>query len=191
MCAKSLQSCLTLCDPVDCSPPGFSVHGISQARILEWIAIPFSRGSSQPRDGTPVSCTAGRFFTVWTTGKSLSSWVWIKFCLVRSKMFGSRKHWLDFASHNTLGVLPRAPCRPPGLRGPRYRLRRVCSATCWAIPASGSSPAAGIWPEPRAPREPRAQGCKKLPQGWSPDSNGGNLESCGFPAVLEGQEPGP
>ena len=46
MCAKSLQSCPTLCDPVDCSPPGSSIHGILQARILEWVAISFSRGSS-------------------------------------------------------------------------------------------------------------------------------------------------
>ena len=50
--AKSLQLCLTLCDPMDCSPPGSFVHGILQARILEWIAIPSSRGSSQPRDLT-------------------------------------------------------------------------------------------------------------------------------------------
>src|SRR5574340_167266 len=50
--AKSLQSCLTLCDPVDSSPPGSSVHGILQARILEWVAISFSRGSSQP--GSPA-----------------------------------------------------------------------------------------------------------------------------------------
>ena len=47
ICAKSLQSCLTLCDPMDYSPPGSSVHGILQARILEWVAIFFSRGSSQ------------------------------------------------------------------------------------------------------------------------------------------------
>ena len=53
----------TLCDPVDCSPPGSSVCGILQARILEWVAIPFSKGSSQPRVGTHVSCIAGRFFT--------------------------------------------------------------------------------------------------------------------------------
>ena len=52
----SAQSCLTLCNPVDCSPPGSSVHGIPQARILEWVAIPFSRGSSPPRDGTHISC---------------------------------------------------------------------------------------------------------------------------------------
>ena len=61
------QSFLTLCGPMDSSPPGSSVHGILQARILEWIAISFSRGSSQPRDWTLVSCTAGRFFTVWAT----------------------------------------------------------------------------------------------------------------------------
>ena len=57
-----VQSCLTLCDPVDCSPPGSSVHGILQARILEWVAMPSSRGPSQPRDRTWVSCIAGRFF---------------------------------------------------------------------------------------------------------------------------------
>ena len=63
------QSCLTLCDPMNCNPPGFSVHGILQARILEWIAIPFFRGSSRLRDRTGVSCIAGRFFTIWATGK--------------------------------------------------------------------------------------------------------------------------
>ena len=61
------QLCLTLCDPMDCSPQGSSVHEIFQARILEWVAISFSRGSSQSRDRTPVSCTAGRFFTDWAT----------------------------------------------------------------------------------------------------------------------------
>ena len=57
------QSCLTFCDPMDCSQPGSSVHGIFQARILEWVAISFSRGSSQPRDWTQVSRIAGRCFT--------------------------------------------------------------------------------------------------------------------------------
>ena len=56
------QSCPTLCDPRDSSPPGSSVHAILQARILEWVAIPFSRGSSQPRDQTRVFCIASRFF---------------------------------------------------------------------------------------------------------------------------------
>ena len=64
------QSCPTLCDPMDCSPPGSSVHGILQARILEWVAISFSRRSSQPRDWTQVSCTARRFFTIWITRKT-------------------------------------------------------------------------------------------------------------------------
>ena len=50
-----------------CSPPGFFVHGILQARILEWVSIPFSRGSSQPRDQTQVSSIAHRFFTIWAT----------------------------------------------------------------------------------------------------------------------------
>ena len=58
------QSSLTLCNPVDYSLPGSSIHGILQARILEWVAIPFSRGSSQPRDQTQVSCIAGGFFTI-------------------------------------------------------------------------------------------------------------------------------
>ena len=58
------QSCLTLCDPVDCSPPDSSIHGIFQARILEWVAISFSRGSSRPRDQTQVSRIAGRRFNL-------------------------------------------------------------------------------------------------------------------------------
>ena len=60
------QLCPTLCNPMDHDPQGSSIHGILQARILDWVAISFSRGSSQPRDQTRVSCIAGRFFTVWT-----------------------------------------------------------------------------------------------------------------------------
>ena len=61
------QSCPTLCSSMDCNPPGSSVRRISQARILEWVAIPFSRGSFQPRDQTQISCMAVRFFTACTT----------------------------------------------------------------------------------------------------------------------------
>ena len=61
------QSCPTLCDPRDCSLPGSSIHGIFQARVLEWVAISFSRRSSWPRDWTQVSCVAGRCFTFWAT----------------------------------------------------------------------------------------------------------------------------
>ena len=58
------------CDPMNYSPPSFSVHGIFQARILAWVAISFSRGSFQPRDQTQVSCIADRFFTSWATSKA-------------------------------------------------------------------------------------------------------------------------
>ena len=106
MHAKSLQSCPTLCNPMNCSLAASSVYGILQARILEWIAIPFSRGSSQPRDWTWVSCIAGRFFTIWATREAwwavvhevtmsrtwLSNWVqhtsnWLSFyCVVFSSL---------------------------------------------------------------------------------------------------------
>ena len=75
---KVAPLCLTLCDPMDCSPPGSSVHGILQARILEWVAIPFSRVYSQPRDWTQVSCIGGGFFTVWVTREAL--WATRKSC---------------------------------------------------------------------------------------------------------------
>ena len=67
VCAKLLQSCPTLCDPMDCSLPGSLVHGILQARVLEWVAISFSRGSSWPGDRTWVSCLPGRRFNLWAT----------------------------------------------------------------------------------------------------------------------------
>ena len=59
---KVAQSCLTLCNPMD-----YTVHGILQVRILEWVTFLFSRGSSQPRDWTQISCTASKFFTSWAT----------------------------------------------------------------------------------------------------------------------------
>ena len=65
--AKLLQLCPTLCDPVDCSLPGSAVHGIFQARILERVAMPFSRGSSPPKDRTLSPALAGELFTTSTT----------------------------------------------------------------------------------------------------------------------------
>ena len=64
---RSLKSCLTLCNPMEYSPSTSSVHGVLQAGILKWVAIPFSKGSSRPRDWTWVSHIAGRFFTIWAT----------------------------------------------------------------------------------------------------------------------------
>ena len=70
----SPQSCPTLWDSMDCSPPGSSVHGIFQARILEWVAMPSSRGSFQPRDQTQISCIAAGFFTIWATREAQEDW---------------------------------------------------------------------------------------------------------------------
>ena len=64
-CCLVAKSCPTLCDSMDCSPPGSSLHGILQARILEWVAIPFSRGSSWPRDWTRVSCIGTQILYHW------------------------------------------------------------------------------------------------------------------------------
>ena len=72
VCVFVAQSCPTLCDPMDYV--AFSVHGILQVRILEWVAISFSRGSSWPRDSTWFSCIIGRFFTVWATREAKWSW---------------------------------------------------------------------------------------------------------------------
>ena len=67
VCVLVAQACPTLCNPMDCSPPGSSVHGILQAWIQEWVAISLSRGSSQPRNQSWVSCFAGGCFTAWAT----------------------------------------------------------------------------------------------------------------------------
>ena len=69
------QSCPTLCNPVNCSLPGSSVHRIFQARVLEWVVLSFSRGSSQPRDQTWVPHIAGRRFTIWATREAKSDWI--------------------------------------------------------------------------------------------------------------------
>ena len=77
------QSCPTLCDPMDCSLPGSSVHGILQRRILERVAISFPRRSSRPRDWTQVSCTAGRFFTNWAMREAqLFFWLYHMACRI-------------------------------------------------------------------------------------------------------------
>ena len=79
LCVLVTQACLALCDPMNYSLPGSSVHGIFHARILEWVVISSSRWFSQPRDQTQVSCLAGRFFT---TEPRLPRWYqWQKICL--------------------------------------------------------------------------------------------------------------
>ena len=97
------QSCLTLCDPMDCSPPGSSVHGILQARILEWFAMPSSRGSSQPRDRTQVSHIADGFFAVCATKEALIEADWAQL----RKQLSGLPSWLT-------GKESTCPCRRHG-----------------------------------------------------------------------------
>ena len=86
------QSCPTLWDPIDCSLPGSSVHGIFQARVLEWVAISFSRGSSWSRDRTQVSRIGGRCFTDWATREALHTCfsqilIWCIITFIQMKIF--------------------------------------------------------------------------------------------------------
>ena len=82
------QSCLALCNPMECSPPGSSLHGILQASILEWVATPFSRGFSQPRFWTQVSRIAGGFFTILSHQESPRILEWLAYPFPR----GSRSN---------------------------------------------------------------------------------------------------
>ena len=84
MCVRAQWlSCIQVfCNLMDCNPPGSSVHGISQAKILEGVATPSSRGSSQPRDRTQVSHIAAGFFTVWPT-REAPDWVLLLLLLIR------------------------------------------------------------------------------------------------------------
>ena len=116
------QSCPTLCYPMDCSLPGSSVHGIFQARILEWVATSFSRGSSRPRDRTRVAHTVGRCFTIWATREAFQEWCWLKErereVRVKSvgKLCGAQSSW---------------------------RARERWSSRCWGVRVKTCCP--GIW----------------------------------------------
>ena len=144
MCLRSLdcvlvtQSSPALCDPMDCSSPGSSVNRIPQARILEWVAVPFSKRSFQLRDWTWVSQIAVRFFTIWATREAIlkwlsaikdflpldklssiisySSWLWISFLHLWS-FFSQAFHKVSFPclSHNSTcdpGLQPPLLCLP-------------------------------------------------------------------------------
>ena len=117
-CNGLAQSCLTLCDTMDYSPPpASSVHGILQARILEWVAIPFSSKSSQPRNQTWVSHIASRFFTIWAIREApLPPNKQAKFLLVGGYYWGSQGalslelHKLTWKSFDLLAVRRGASC---------------------------------------------------------------------------------
>ena len=102
-----IQSCPTLYNLVDCSPSGSAVHGIFQARILEWDAIFFSRGSSWPRDHRIwVSCIAGRFFTLWATREAQTD-----LCLLSLSSHvinkDNNQHLFEFANYINILFLPK------------------------------------------------------------------------------------
>ena len=88
-----IQSCPTLCDPMDCSPPGFSVYGIFQTRIPEWIAISFSRGCSWPREWNCISCSMSRLILYhWATWEVQTKNIFVlKFCRNEPAQFSSSK----------------------------------------------------------------------------------------------------
>ena len=148
------QSCPALFNPMDCSPPGSSVHGTLQARILEWVAIPFCRGSSQPRDQTQVSCIAGGFFTIWATKEApVRGWGPIKLVGYIEGKLGSYCHshcgvwpWKNTSGWVLFGVQPpfcvRMKLSQPGV------LRRN-RPTCCGAGTPGHSFREGGRQEPR------------------------------------------
>ena len=112
LCAKSLQLCPILGDPMDCSPPGSSVHGILQTRILEWVAMPFSRGSSRPSGQTHVSCVSCMADSFFTTS---STWE-IPFTSFRSIQFSSVQFSRSVVSNSLQphdSQYTRPPCPSP------------------------------------------------------------------------------
>ena len=125
--------------PMDCSPSGSSVHGILQVRILEWVAIPFTKGSSWPMNQTQISCTAGRFFTIWATRKPTQ----FQFsCSVMSNSL-----W----SHEPQHARPPYPSQTPSVHPNPHPLSRWCYPTISSsvIPFSScpqSFPASGSFP---------------------------------------------
>ena len=96
VCAKSLQSCLTLCNPKDCSLPVSCVYGFLQVRILVWVAVPSSRGSSQPRDQTHVSIFPELAGGLFTTGATWEACPWIYTAFLIMEREGKRKLNIPF-----------------------------------------------------------------------------------------------
>ena len=136
------QLCPTLCDPMDRILPGSSVHGILQARILERVAMPFSRESSWHRDWTRVSCVAGRFFTVWATMEATrwSGWDWLSsvFCRwCRHIQETGSVHWKVWGLGTWAGPNSTRPSPPKILPSLRYQeppyTEVTLTTTCYCL----------------------------------------------------------
>ena len=116
------QSCPTPWDPMDYNLPGSSVHGILQARILEWVAIPFSKGSCynpETWDWTQVSCIVGRLFTIWATRSPDFHWEWAWYFLFMFKIWTSFLYTVNLffqrENHQQLNMTPGDMFGPTGL----------------------------------------------------------------------------
>ena len=136
MLALVTHSCLTVFDPMDHSPPGSSVHGILQAKILEWVAIYFSRGSSQPRDRTQVSHIAGRCFNLWATGDVISV---LK--LIPWPPYLTHAVEQERGKHNSMKDRP----RPLGVKNPQDQVSDPGLVCCKGILASTPCPWYVCW----------------------------------------------
>ena len=170
------RSCPTLCEPKDCSPQGSSVHGILQARILEWVVIPFSRGSSEPWDPIWVSWIAGRFFTIKATREILIS-IWDSDICDVALNFIVPMFMVQFSSIQSLSLvwlfeIPRTgfPCPSP--------TPGACSNSCpssrWCHPTMSSS----VVPFSSCPQSFPASGSFQMSQFFT---SGG--QSMGVPAL--------
>ena len=140
------QLCLTLCGSTDCSLPGSFVCGIPQSRILEWVAIPFSKGYSLPKDQTQVSCIAGRFFTIWTTNTPNSFIHWIinsftqKIAQVKnfvvkedSSLFLTGITFSSFKIYSESNYFSTLPLGYPGLKHPNASCVPVKLSCIWSL----------------------------------------------------------
>ena len=141
MCVKVTQSCLTLCDLM-----AYTVHGILQARILEWVAFSFSRGSSQPRDRTQVSHIAGRFFTSWATREAPHTFIAVILIhQLRAYMVWRETSW----NEAFITTIPAHTTKIPGLhtRSPLFFFPRGEHDVHNSIPVNWYKNPSNIWAE--------------------------------------------
>ena len=127
------QSCLTLCNLMDCSPPGSSVHGDSQARKLKWVAMPSSRESSQPRDRTKVSHITGRFFTIRATKEAQTKKIEYCFYKIRAGMLLRQLCILIFHRSRFKSRPPREEVHDVYLLGHPSILKCSLQTRLWAL----------------------------------------------------------
>ena len=173
--AKSLQLCLTLCDPIDGSPPGSSVPGILQARVLEWVAIPFSRGSPIPWNQTWVFHTAVRFFTIWATRETqlwlmVSSpyWLLTNFQVILAIEVSFQALFSKFTASNLLFVVT-------GLQFQISSSLWECLWIWWLVPSLNSPSSLPSWLHSHSPDPPYS--CHSPPE--CPKHQVGSLTSQG------------